>query len=471
MFQVLRKRGGAWSGGALAGWDYRKEFTVSRASGAVTDYQIKLEIAESSVVGTQVNACEATTGWFVVRSTIATDTGTEGTYSLKITATEDDGYAYDTFDAEDWSAMNGVTFQHKRSGVETGGEFFVQFSGSWNNFAKWGFAMSDDWTIEEIDLNSPDSTGGTVNWAAVTGIRFDANASGTVLWLDDVRRHIEIPNVNAEAHVASSFNDIRFTKSDGTTTLPYYIESISGTTPNQLATARVKLDSVGTSETTFYMYYGKADALAGSSGADTFIFFDDFSGDSLDTDKWDAQAFGSNAVSSGYLRVWNTTSGSNPIGVITDGAVVNPSSGNIAIDAVGYKRTDAGSQDWFAPLGIYYDLNNQCWLGPDGETNKKWRIYKRVASEWTLFANAVGVWAFDTEYRLTFTINEGTINGYYNGNLIATGTYSVNQDHKICYFKYDGTNHNLSEYVSTIFARKFYVTEPVIVSWGNEEGL
>ena len=74
----------------------------------------------------------------------------------------------------------------------------------------------------------------------------------------------------------SSFNDLRFTTSDGTTILDYWIESISGTTPNQLATIWVEFDSIGTSDTTFYMYYGNNDAVSVSNITNTFIIGDDF---------------------------------------------------------------------------------------------------------------------------------------------------------------------------------------------------
>jgi hypothetical protein len=67
-------------------------------------------------------------------------------------------------------------------------------------------------------------------------------------------------NVDCNGHVLSNFNDLRFTTSDGSTLLNYWIESITGTTPNQLATVWVKFDSIGVSDTTFYMYYGKSGA-------------------------------------------------------------------------------------------------------------------------------------------------------------------------------------------------------------------
>ena len=96
----------------------------------------------------------------------------------------------------------------------------------------------------------------------------------------------------------STFNDLRFTTSDGATLLDYWIESVTGTTPNQLATVWIEFDSIGTTATTFYMYYGKADASSVSNGANTFLFFDDFDDNSLDTDKWEV-----------LLNTWQETGG------------------------------------------------------------------------------------------------------------------------------------------------------------------
>jgi hypothetical protein len=93
-------------------------------------------------------------------------------------------------------------------------------------------------------------------------------------------------DVHCVGHCLSTFDDLRFTTSDGTTLLDYWIESLTGTTPNQLATIWVEYDLIGTGDTTFYMYYGNASATAVSNGPNTFIFFDDFLGGSLDTDKW-----------------------------------------------------------------------------------------------------------------------------------------------------------------------------------------
>lgn len=82
-------------------------------------------------------------------------------------------------------------------------------------------------------------------------------------------------DVDCGGNVKTDFSDLRFTNEAGTT-LDYWIESVSGTTPNQLATVWVEFDSIGTSPTTFWMFYGNAAASDAASGANTFSTFDDF---------------------------------------------------------------------------------------------------------------------------------------------------------------------------------------------------
>jgi hypothetical protein len=107
----------------------------------------------------------------------------------------------------------------------------------------------------------------------------------------------------------STFNDIRFTKSDGYTLLDYWIESLSGTTPNQLATIWIEFDSIGTTNTTFYMYYGKSDATSLSNGDNTFILFDDFNDNVVSSSKWINT--GSFTESNGVLSKYAANTNSN----------------------------------------------------------------------------------------------------------------------------------------------------------------
>ena len=83
-------------------------------------------------------------------------------------------------------------------------------------------------------------------------------------------------DVDCDGKCKADFSDLRFTAADGTTLLDYYIEDVSGATPNQLATVWIEFGSIGTGATTFYMYYGNAGASAASNGPATFAYFQDF---------------------------------------------------------------------------------------------------------------------------------------------------------------------------------------------------
>ncbi|RLE69579.1 MAG: hypothetical protein DRJ43_03785, partial [Thermoprotei archaeon] len=88
----------------------------------------------------------------------------------------------------------------------------------------------------------------------------------------------------AAGKMRSDCGDIRFTDSDGTTLLNYWLESGCNTTNTKLW---VKVHSIPAGETkTIYMYYGNPSASSASNGTATFEFFDDFE-DGVWTDKWE----------------------------------------------------------------------------------------------------------------------------------------------------------------------------------------
>ena len=78
------------------------------------------------------------------------------------------------------------------------------------------------------------------------------------------------------------FSDIRFTGSDQETLLSYWIENVSGNTPNRTATVWVKVTDNLDADSTIYVYYGDIEAASASNGNGTFAFFDGFE-NSFDT--------------------------------------------------------------------------------------------------------------------------------------------------------------------------------------------
>lgn len=94
-----------------------------------------------------------------------------------------------------------------------------------------------------------------------------------------------------DTDVLASFDDIRFTAEDGVTLIPHWVEGVTGSD----CWVYVKLPQIPCS---IYLYYGNAAAASASSGDDTFIFFDDFSGD---LSKWNP-APGGWSIVGGKLR-------------------------------------------------------------------------------------------------------------------------------------------------------------------------
>jgi hypothetical protein len=89
---------------------------------------------------------------------------------------------------------------------------------------------------------------------------------------------------NPYANVQPDGSDIRFTASDETTLQDYWIESWDNT-----GTSQIWVEAAAAGTSTIYMYYGNTAAGSASDGDATFVFFDDFSTDTLsnyDTAKW-----------------------------------------------------------------------------------------------------------------------------------------------------------------------------------------
>lgn len=130
----------------------------------------------------------------------------------------------------------------------------------------------------------------------------------------------------------SNFADIRFTNVDGTTLLDYWVESITGVTPNQLATIWVKTDSINTGVTSFYLYYGNAEASSESNATDVFLFFEDF-----------------NSLAAGNLNGQNNWSGSTSYqvqnSVVKEGAYA-VSVGNVSNQNIDHAITVPSFNVW-----------------------------------------------------------------------------------------------------------------------------
>jgi len=142
-------------------------------------------------------------------------------------------------------------------------------------------------------------------------------------------------------HCQDDFDDIRFTKSDGSTELDHWRESyVSGTS----AIFWIEFDSIPASpdSAVFYIYYSKADATSGSNGKNTFLAFDDFdraNSDSLGPD-WTEYGDALWAILNNLLNRPDVTAGRNDFSYHTTLGVVSDIAIRAKIQVTSFSGTD-----------------------------------------------------------------------------------------------------------------------------------
>jgi hypothetical protein len=108
--------------------------------------------------------------------------------------------------------------------------------------------------------------GATSSWAYRERVNIVNNTTSAA---NNVAVRITLPY---QSQMQADYRDIRFTAADGTTTIPFWIETYTTASAN----VWVKVPTISAqSGTDVYVYYGNAAATAGSNGANTFTYFFD----------------------------------------------------------------------------------------------------------------------------------------------------------------------------------------------------
>ena len=274
-------------------------------------------------------------------------------------------------------------------------------------------------------------------------------------------------DVDCGANCQADFDDLRFVTSDNSTVLDYWIESISGSTPNQLATIWIEFNSIGTSATTFYMYYGNSTATAYSNISDTFIKGDDF--------EWGANS--DNMSTSGGSITWSVPNGSATISTAqkyggTRSARLNygaaqpqlnasvTATDDTALSIRGYITSDNA---YFHAL-IWGDATKRSYIWID--TNRHIYYYDTATRDTgSIVTN--NVW-FSLEIRnVNFTA--GTYDLWFNGSAIKTGAAmaaGTEYTNIVHFVSYNGAGYG---YIDNFIVRQYLATEPAWGSWGSAE--
>ncbi len=240
------------------------------------------------------------------------------------------------------------------------------------------------------------------------------------------------------ANMRGDFGDLRFTSSDGSTPLSYWIESYTASTS---AVVWVKVPSLSSGNTTIYMYYGNSWTTTLSNGTNTFDFFDDFSAASIDTTKWTLT--GTPTIVSGVANINNNQ------GIQQTTPLSTPIIFNVKYQRPSYYRNRTNTVPWTTGIADVGDFSTSLYWGGFTETtltNNNWYLFSHVYTPTTYYWN---------------------INDYTSGSSVFTrnGAYSGAS----AYLYYRSTESTSSQMrLDWVMARKYAATEPTF-SIGTEE--
>lgn len=204
-------------------------------------------------------------------------------------------------------------------------------------------------------------------------------------------------SITYDSDMQADFDDIRFANSSGTA-LDYWLQT---KTDSDSATVWVEVDSLaGSDDTDIYMYYGNSGASIGSNGDNTFLFFDNFSSGSIDTDKWTlANQSDDFNITSGELVIGQGTSNWTQAMYATNSFSRSDisfemkyrwTSNNASYDALmmGWKDDGSGSSYTNLVYGYYNSGNGSCI------TACPVNVYEDGNSR----SPITGTWTKDTQY-------------------------------------------------------------------------
>lgn len=259
--------------------------------------------------------------------------------------------------------------------------------------------------------------------------------------------------------VQDDFDDLIFTKSDGITTLDYWVESVvSGTS----AVVWVEFNSIPASPSTatFYLYYNNGGASAASNGANTFIFFDHFDG-TFPGSLWTGDTTYGSVASS--ILTYTSTSGEKYIqGTVTQAqpcalrsrAQFPTRTANTAYNTLGLRKSDNSAN--------FIDII----VSGTTTTYNKRRAYATTGTE---VGSTIGLSAYHI-YDLLYVVNSYTAKE--DGvNLSGTNPITTKVPTSAVDVNIYGNRStaNATIYLDWVLIRNYTANEPAWTSWGVEE--
>ena len=260
-------------------------------------------------------------------------------------------------------------------------------------------------------------------------------------------------DVYLNGNCRSDFGDVRFTASDGSTELDYWLQEY---TASDEAIFWVEIPTVPASSTvTIYTYYDKSAETTTSDGGATFEFFDDFPGSSIDGGKWDGDT-GSAVVADSIMTLSGTGAAWKIISSIPqfgeDVALVSEL--KFAIPADYYARAGLKSGDHWAYGHVDKDAFNLLYT-KDGttldDTNTNWPTNSYFVCE-------------------MYVLGDTSVTWYIDGTAATGSPTSTNIPNSSTLEVYLGAYQADNLLVDYVAVYTLVAVPPVVESTGSEEG-
>ena len=287
---------------------------------------------------------------------------------------------------------------------------------------------------------------------------------------------VDTASLISAGKMRSDGGDIRFTDSDGVTLLNYWIE------PGTINTANtriwVKVSSIQAGSKTIYLYYRNPSATSQSNGDATFLFFDDFSGTSLDLNKWNQPpqtTYVGYTIENGKLVLYVGTRGKSKVwNVGTSADSKNQYSlSNTIIEA--YVSMVEGGSTYPAEVGG--QLGIRLWDGSAGWgfgrqlfVNNAWlRIYSG-AEKWR-----TGSWnGAQTPYKILAIAKVGSTTYFMEDGVVQTSRTDISlASSRVSIINYVGNawgNGWGEVYVDWVRVRNYVTPEPTVTVGSEQSG-
>lgn len=271
-------------------------------------------------------------------------------------------------------------------------------------------------------------------------------------------------------------SDVRFTHSDGTTELKFWIESWDNL--EQLAYVWVRVPSLATGNTNIYLYYNNPDANPASDGASTFDGFEDDWSEFTSGGYHQGEIAQTDQTPEGIYSpfTWSVISGSPEASAgilsLADGDGIRSNS-TYQYNAVGM-QANFGSGNGYERAGfLNISTEQQTMIGDlPSDANNLYLIDKRSAFEYILLPRDNGEDWHNVYHIYEVRWNSDQCIGDIDHGLSTVGSSLPSQVPNIylpvTLYSFQGSNATLM--VDWVYVRQYRYPEPSI-SLGSEQGL